>query len=116
MEPLARRIGLGLAAAIIDFTLMVVVVMPILFLWTVEDALAAGRVVPLFAFEHLVDDESGGLVRSQRCERTLEGPADRCADGVDYDGLWPGAVLSIVGPAVALHGRSPRRSHSTGPL
>ena len=27
-----------------------------------------------------------------------------------------GYVLSFVGPAVALHGRFPRRSHSTGPL
>ncbi len=38
------------------------------------------------------------------------------ADGVDDDGLGHWWVLSIVSPAVAHHGRSPRRSHTTGPL
>ena len=57
------------------------------------------------ALKELVDDEGGCLVGTQRGQRALEGAPHRGPDDVDdycFGHFW---FLSVVGPAVAHHGR-----------
>ena len=55
---------------------------------TAEQVLDGGRVHLRVPLEQLVDDEGAHLVGALLGQRSLEGTADRGADGVDDHGFW----------------------------
>jgi hypothetical protein len=55
---------------------------------TAEQVLDGGRVHLRVPLQQLVDDEGAHLVGTLLGQRSLEGTADRGADGVDDHGFW----------------------------